>query len=224
MEVMCIWRLFKYSWTFYSVLFSNIYNFSFSHLVPLISLTRATRLYAAPFYFPSNYLFIVLQSNGVLFENLARSWKLKILATISRKCAVRKWECVAKECKVYSTLLTLCIAVYAKQPLQAMYFKSLLHRDDRYYVLWCYASDESRRAARDDSRGFRTFLRDTLPRSLINDRFRSATSIYFSLSETRTAMMRALFPIMTAAATELSSSERRERNLITKPSCPFLSM
>jgi len=25
---------------------------------------------------------------------------------------------------------------------------------------------------RDDSRGFRTFLRDTLPRSLINDRFR----------------------------------------------------
>lgn len=48
-------------------------------------------------------------------------------------------KCVAR--RHAGMLLTLCIAVYAKQPLQAMYFKSLLHRGDRYYVLWRYASE-----------------------------------------------------------------------------------
>jgi len=72
------------------------------------------------------------------------SEKLSILATISREYSDKY---VAKKCASNYTLLTLCIAVYAKQPLQAMYFKSLLYRGDRYYVLWCYASGESRRFA-----------------------------------------------------------------------------
>ena len=75
----------------------------------------------------------------------SRKLNMSTLATISRE---HSDKCVlAKKCASNYTLLTLCIAVYEKQPLQAMYFKSLLYRGDRYYVLWCYASGESRRFA-----------------------------------------------------------------------------